>query len=120
MSQKTPPSLRDLEHHHAFIERHIGPNDAEIAQMLRVIGHDSLDGMTDAIVPGKIKSPAPLAELEHAAEFRTRHIGPTAADERHMLSVIGAASHRALIESVMPRSIARAQPMALPAPICPT
>ncbi|MDE1893422.1 MAG: aminomethyl-transferring glycine dehydrogenase [Pseudomonadota bacterium] len=76
MSQKTPPSLRDLEHHHAFIERHIGPNDAEIAQMLRVIGHDSLDGMTDAIVPGKIKSPAPLAlpqaitEVEALARIR--------------------------------------------------
>ena len=29
MSQKT--TLRDLEHHDAFIARHIGPNDAEIA-----------------------------------------------------------------------------------------
>jgi len=76
MSHKSTPSLRDLEHHHAFIERHIGPNDAEIAQMLRVIGHDSLDGMTDAIVPGKIKSPAPLAlpqaitEVEALAKIR--------------------------------------------------
>ena len=50
------PSLRDLEHHDAFVERHIGPNDAEIAQMLRTVGHDSLDAMTDAIVPGSIKS----------------------------------------------------------------
>jgi glycine dehydrogenase len=53
-------SLRDLEHHHGFVERHIGPNDAEIAHMLQVIGHGSLDSMTDAIVPGKIKSPEPL------------------------------------------------------------
>ncbi|MCD0246867.1 aminomethyl-transferring glycine dehydrogenase [Xanthomonas melonis] len=60
MSQ-TPSSLRDLEHHSAFVERHIGPNDAEIAQMLDVVGHASLDAMTDAIVPGNIKSPAPLA-----------------------------------------------------------
>ena len=60
MSQNTP-SLRELEHHNAFVERHIGPNDAEIAQMLDVVGHASLDGMTDAIVPAKIKSPAPLA-----------------------------------------------------------
>jgi hypothetical protein len=52
MSQTNSPSLRELEHHHAFIERHIGPNDAEIAQMLHVIGHDSLEAMTDAIVPG--------------------------------------------------------------------
>ncbi len=61
MTQNQSPSLRELENHAAFIERHIGPNDAEIAQMLRVIGHDSLESMTDAIVPGGIKSNAPLA-----------------------------------------------------------
>ncbi|WAT15865.1 aminomethyl-transferring glycine dehydrogenase [Xanthomonas fragariae] len=60
MSQ-TSSSLRDLEHHNAFVERHIGPNDAEIAQMLSVVGHASLDALTEAIVPGSIKSPAALA-----------------------------------------------------------
>ncbi|GGA46153.1 aminomethyl-transferring glycine dehydrogenase [Dyella nitratireducens] len=71
------PSLRDLEHHDAFIERHIGPNDAEIAQMLHAIGYDSLEAMTDAIVPGQIKSKAPLAlpasitEEEALAKIRT-------------------------------------------------
>ncbi len=75
MSQKTP-SLRELENHDAFIARHIGPNDAEIAQMLAVIGHDSLDAMTDAIVPSSIKSPQPLAlpapitEVEAIAKIR--------------------------------------------------
>ncbi|HET6784034.1 MAG TPA: aminomethyl-transferring glycine dehydrogenase subunit GcvPA, partial [Pseudoxanthomonas sp.] len=75
------PSLLELEHHSAFVERHIGPNDAEIAHMLQVIGHDSLDGMTDAIVPGQLlssvgKSPAPLAlpeaitEVEALAKIR--------------------------------------------------
>jgi glycine dehydrogenase len=65
MSHKNFPTLRELEHHHAFVERHIGPNDAEIAQMLHVIGHASLDTMTDAIVPASIKSSAPLS-LPHA------------------------------------------------------
>ncbi|MGS1119050.1 aminomethyl-transferring glycine dehydrogenase [Rhodanobacter sp. UC4436_H3] len=68
MTSKNPTSLRDLEHHGAFIERHIGPDDAEIAQMLRVIGHDSLESMTDAIVPGSIKSAAPLALPEAITE----------------------------------------------------
>ncbi len=58
-----------------------------------------------------------LAELENAAEFVARHIGPTAADEQHMLSAIGAASRRALIEAIVPRSIARGAPMKLPAPL---
>lgn len=69
MSQNTP-SLRELEHHNAFVERHIGPNDAEIAQMLDVVGHASLDGMTDAIVPAKIKSPVPLALPESMTEVQ--------------------------------------------------
>ena len=57
----------------------------------------------------------PLGELENAAEFVARHIGVQEADERHMLSVIGAASRQALIEAIVPRSIARSQAMALPA-----
>jgi glycine dehydrogenase len=76
MNQTPKPSLRELEHHAAFIERHIGPNDAEIARMLRTIGHVSLDAMTDAIVPASIKSPDPLAlpasigEVEAIAKIR--------------------------------------------------
>ncbi|CAN5324538.1 aminomethyl-transferring glycine dehydrogenase [soil metagenome] len=59
----------------------------------------------------------PLAELENSAEFAARHIGIEPADERHMLSVIGAASRRALIEAIVPRSIARGAMMDLPAPL---
>jgi len=59
----------------------------------------------------------PLRELENAAEFAARHIGVQEADERHMLTVIGAASRRALIDAIVPRSIARSRAMALPAPV---
>ena len=59
----------------------------------------------------------PLAELEDAAEFVARHIGIDAAAEAHMLSVIGAASRRALVEAVVPASIARSVAMKLPAPL---
>ncbi|MGL6109462.1 MAG: aminomethyl-transferring glycine dehydrogenase subunit GcvPA, partial [Rubrivivax sp.] len=59
----------------------------------------------------------PLGELEYASEFTARHIGPYADDETHMLSVIGAASRRALIDAIVPRSIARAKPMQLPPPL---
>ena len=64
----TQPSLRSLEHHDAFIERHIGPNDAEVAAMLREVGFDSLEAFTDAIVPASIKSEAPLALPEAMTE----------------------------------------------------
>ena len=64
-----------------------------------------------------MSTPTPLAELENPAEFVARHIGPDAADEQHMLGAIGAASRQALIEAIVPRSIARSRPMALPAPL---
>ena len=59
----------------------------------------------------------PLRELENASEFVARHIGIEADDERQMLSVIGAASRRALIEAIVPGGIVRSAKMALPEPL---
>ncbi len=56
----------------------------------------------------------PLGDLENPSEFIARHIGIGPADEAHMLSVIGEASRRALIEAIVPRSIARSAGMQLP------
>src|SRR5689334_9859712 len=64
-----------------------------------------------------MSSNKPLRELENASEFVARHIGIEPADETRMLSEIGAASRRALIESIVPRAIARALPMDLPEPL---
>ncbi|PXV61681.1 glycine dehydrogenase (decarboxylating) alpha subunit /glycine dehydrogenase (decarboxylating) beta subunit [Dyella jiangningensis] len=106
MSQNANPSLRDLEHHDAFIERHIGPNEAEIATMLALLGYDSLEAMTDAIVPGKIKSPAPLAlpapitEVEAIAKIRA------IADKNQVFkSFIGQGYYGTLTPNVILRNI---------------
>ena len=56
----------------------------------------------------------PLYELEDPAEFVARHIGIAPEDEQRMLSAIGAASRQALIDAVVPSTIARARPMSLP------
>ena len=72
----TQPTLRSLEHHDAFIERHIGPNDAEIAAMLKLLGHPSLEAFTQAIVPtsiagtGNLKLPDSLSEVDALAKIR--------------------------------------------------
>ena len=62
-------------------------------------------------------SATPLGGLENPSEFMSRHIGIAAADETHMLGVIGSASLRALIDGIVPPSIARSSPMALPPPV---
>jgi glycine dehydrogenase len=59
----------------------------------------------------------PLGDLENPSEFIARHIGIEPEDERRMLSAIGAASRRALIDSIVPRAIVRPTPMQLPAPV---
>lgn len=59
----------------------------------------------------------PLRELENTSEFIARHIGIDDADEAHMLSAVGSASRRELIDGIVPRSIARSQAMAIPAPV---
>jgi len=58
-----------------------------------------------------------LAQLENASEFHARHIGIDAADEALMLKAIGETSRRALIDSIVPRSIARSSKMDIPAAI---
>ena len=64
-----------------------------------------------------MQSAKPLEALENPAEFIARHIGIDSADEAHMLSVVGAASRRALIDGIVPRSIARSSAMAIPEPV---
>ena len=56
-------------------------------------------------------------ELENADEFIARHIGIEAADEAHMLPVIGSATRKELIDGIVPPSIRRSKPMDLPPPI---
>lgn len=46
MSQQ-PQSLTQLEARDAFIERHIGSNESEIAAMLAAIGAPSVDGLIE-------------------------------------------------------------------------
>jgi glycine dehydrogenase len=59
------PGLDELEDHGAFQRRHVGPDDVEVAQMLGVLGHASLDALTDAVVPAAIRRKAPM-KLRHA------------------------------------------------------
>ena len=55
-----------------------------------------------------------LADLENSSEFVARHIGISRADEQHMLAVVGEPSRAALIDSIVPSSIARSEKMAIP------
>ena len=43
-----------------FVQRHIGPDAADIDDMLAVVGFDSLDALVDAAIPPSIRTDTPL------------------------------------------------------------
>src|ERR1700759_472140 len=60
----------------AFVDRHVGSNAAEIAEMLRVLGYASLDELVRATVPSAIlrqqalQLPASLSERDAGLKLR--------------------------------------------------
>src|SRR5213596_3177324 len=60
----------------SFARRHIGPSEAEVAQMLREVGFKDLDSLIDAAVPKNIRLdrqlnlPKAKSEIEALAELR--------------------------------------------------
>jgi glycine dehydrogenase len=68
--------LSELEAADQFVSRHIGPDEADIAAMLLVVGRASLDDAAAAAVPESIRSnqamnlPPPIDEAAAIAELR--------------------------------------------------
>jgi glycine dehydrogenase len=54
------PPLRALHPAGSFAGRHIGPRPDETAEMLKVVGHDSLESLADACVPESVRDRSPL------------------------------------------------------------
>ena len=54
-----------------FVDRHVGPNDADVEAMLAVVGHGSLDSLVAAALPASIQELGPL-DVPPAAEHESR------------------------------------------------
>ena len=61
-------TLAQLEQKNAFVRRHIGPGEDEIAQMLQTIGAESLEDLTSQTVPAGIQLDEPVNAGEGATE----------------------------------------------------
>ena len=64
------PSFAELEPGANFIARHIGPDPADTAEMLRGLGASSLEDFIARVVPEPIRAKRPL-ELRAAMPERT-------------------------------------------------
>ena len=88
-----------------FEQRHIGPDDPQQADMLRVIGVRSLDALIDAALPKTIRLAKPLqlpAESEHEYLDRLRGV---ASKNHRVRSFIGMGYYGTITPSVILRNL---------------
>lgn len=99
-------TLSELEHAHAFIERHIGPSDSQQQQMLQAIGADSLAGLIRQIVPADIHLSQPPAVGEGATEAQAlAELKSIANLNLRYKSYIGMGYHAVLTPPVILRNV---------------
>ncbi|MCU1431350.1 MAG: glycine dehydrogenase [Actinotalea sp.] len=89
-----------------FVDRHIGPRDAEIGRMLRTVGADSLDALVDEAVPASIRMSGaldlPPARTEDQVLADLRAI---AGRNRVLTSMIGLGYHGTITPPVIRRNV---------------
>jgi len=61
-------AMTKLDTQNEFIARHIGPRDADTAAMLELLGYDSVDALTGAVIPESIKGTSILGEQPGLSE----------------------------------------------------
>jgi len=89
-----------------FVRRHVGPGEAEVAEMLDVLGVPSLEALVDETVPGAIRLgrplelPAPLSEEQALVE-----LGRKAGQNRVFRSFIGMGYHDCHTPAVVLRNV---------------
>ncbi len=100
------PSLKSLQQRDAFLRRHIGPDDTQIADMLQALGSPSLDALIRETVPTAIALGRPLElpepEPEHEALARLRKLLANDAPGR---SFIGLGYYDTLTPLVIQRNV---------------
>ncbi|MDO5769823.1 MAG: aminomethyl-transferring glycine dehydrogenase [Psychrobacter sp.] len=76
MTSTTFNTFSDLFNEAEFINRHLGSNDAEQAELLKAVGYDDMDSFINDTVPAPVRMSQPLAlpeaMSEHAALAKLR------------------------------------------------
>ncbi len=90
----------------SFRSRHIGPDDADTAAMLKVAGAASLDALIDETIPARIRLPKPLALPSGQSEQQfLRSLRGIAARNKSVRSYIGLGYYDCVTPSVVLRNV---------------
>ncbi len=99
-------SLNDLLDQSAFQRRHIGPDEAEIGEMLSALGLDSLTALADAAVPEDIRLGSDLELPESASEPEVvRRLRELAAQNTPTKSLIGQGYYGTHVPALIQRNV---------------
>src|SRR3954451_22215738 len=88
-----------------FSQRHIGPDDQQVTEMLKALGVSSLEALMDDAVPGRIRSDGlgvPSAASERAAATELREI---AGMNNPLVAMIGLGYHGTVTPPVVRRNV---------------
>jgi glycine dehydrogenase len=89
-----------------FTGRHIGPSESDVAAMLQVVGHDSLDALTDHALPGAIRTEGPLRIDAAASEGAVvEELRALARRNQVMTSMIGLGYYGTITPAVVQRNV---------------
>jgi glycine dehydrogenase len=95
-----------LEPTDTFVHRHIGPTEDDIRGMLASLGLQSLEALTDAVVPEDIRLTRPLALAARRSEQAVlAELRSIAAQDRVCRSLIGMGYYGCVTPSVIQRNI---------------
>jgi len=99
-------SLDELKMKDDFVRRHIGPGDAQIAEMLEALGLSSLGELVEKTVPKSIRSEEPL-DLEPAISERMTlsYLRRLAARNKVFVSMIGMGYYGTILPKVIQRNV---------------
>lgn len=90
----------------AFAERHIGPNDDDVAQMLATIGRASLDELTATAVPNAIRATEAMDIVPAESEFAVvKELRGLAARNQVVTSMIGLGYYGTITPAVIQRNV---------------
>ncbi len=99
-------TLTALEHHSAFVPRHIGPGEAEVAAMLEALGASSLDELLQQTVPEAILQDQPPALGDsHTEEETLDYLRNMVSRNTRCKSFIGMGYHGTHTPAVIGRNV---------------
>lgn len=98
--------MSNIHHYDQFVNRHLGPSDEQINQMLQVMNYQSLDELIDNTIPAKIRLKNPINIGEPVSEFDfLKSIKSITSKNKILKSYIGLGYNTTITPAVILRNI---------------